>query len=114
MSVYPGIPSTSMAWASTARTWVVEYRAIGSGMVLSILTRAMAEAATIDLDVVKRELRARALHIGFGELGITAVEIPEDERHLLRWLEAGFHGDMQYMQRHGTKRSRPQELVPGT
>lgn len=68
----------------------------------------------MDLDAVKRGLRARALQLGFGELGVTAVEIPEEERHLLRWLEAGFHGDMHYMQRHGTKRSRPQELVPGT
>jgi epoxyqueuosine reductase len=74
----------------------------------------MAEAVTMDLDAVKRELRARALRLGFGELGVTTVEIPEDERHLLNWLEAGFHGEMEYMQRHGTKRSRPQELVPGT
>ena len=74
----------------------------------------MVEAVTMDLDAVKRELHARALHLGFGELGVATVEIPEDERHLLHWLEAGFHGEMQYMQRHGTKRSRPQELVPGT
>ena len=74
----------------------------------------MVEAVTMDLDAVKRELRTRALHLGFGELGVATVEIPEDERHLLHWLEAGFHGEMQYMQRHGTKRSRPQELVPGT
>jgi epoxyqueuosine reductase len=83
---------------------------------LIILTAAkpMGEAATMDLDDVKRELRARARQLGFGELGVTSIEIPEDERNLLRWLEAGFHGDMEYMQRHGTMRSRPQELVPGT
>jgi len=94
----------------------VEYRAVGSGMILIILTAIdlMVEAVTMDLDAVKRELHARALHLGFGELGVATVEIPEDERHLLHWLEAGFHGEMQYMQRHGTKRSRPQELVPGT
>jgi epoxyqueuosine reductase len=110
------MPITSMAWASMARTWVVEYRAIGSGMALIILTATdlMAEAVTMDLDAVKRELRARAQHLGFGELGVTTVEIPEDERHLLHWLEAGFHGEMEYMRRHGTKRSRPHELVPGT
>ena len=68
----------------------------------------------MDLDAVKRELRARALRLGFGELGVTTIEIPEDEQHLLRWLDAGLHGDMEYMQRHGTMRSRPQELVPGT
>jgi epoxyqueuosine reductase QueG len=32
----------------------------------------------------------------------------------LRWLDAGFHGEMGYMQRHGSMRSRPQELQPGT
>jgi epoxyqueuosine reductase len=74
----------------------------------------MAEAMTIDLGEVKRELRARARQLGFGELGVTSIEIPDDEHHLLRWLEAGFHGEMDYMQRHGTMRSRPQELVPGT
>src|SRR5690242_2213346 len=84
-------------------------------MALIILTaiELMAEAVTMDLDAVKRELRARALHLGFGELGVTAVEIPEDEQRLLHWLEAGFHGDMDYMRRHGTMRSRPRELFPG-
>src|SRR5215831_7977968 len=69
---------------------------------------------TMDLEEVKRELRTRARQLGFGELGVTSIDIPEDERHLLRWLEAGFHGDMAYMQRHGTMRSRPEELFPGT
>jgi epoxyqueuosine reductase len=40
--------------------------------------------------------------------------LAQDEQHLLNWLEAGYHGEMDYMQRHGTKRSRPRELVPGT
>ncbi len=74
----------------------------------------MAEAATMDLEELKRELRDRARQLGFNGFGVASIEIPEDERHLMRWLEAGFHGDMEYMQRHGTMRSRPQELVPGT
>lgn len=32
----------------------------------------------------------------------------------MKWLEHGFHGEMDYMARHGTKRSRPAELEPGT
>ncbi len=68
----------------------------------------------LDLAALKRELASRARELGFGALGVASVEIPEDEQHLLRWLEAGFHGDMRYMERHGSKRSRPQELVPGT
>ena len=84
---------------------------------LIILTRVTSNDSTpltIDLHEAKRELRARALALGFGELGVTDIEIPQDEQYLLRWLEAGYHGDMDYMQRHGTLRSRPQELAPGT
>ena len=68
----------------------------------------------MDLNEAKRELKARAQELGFAELGIASVEIPEDERHLVAWLEAGYQGDMDYMQRHGTLRSRAQELAPGT
>ena len=32
----------------------------------------------------------------------------------MRWLEQGRHGAMDYMQRHGRRRARPQELIPGT
>jgi len=42
------------------------------------------------------------------------VDLSEAESHLLSWLEAGFHGEMEYMERHGSKRSHPEELVPGT
>ncbi|HTD12523.1 MAG TPA: tRNA epoxyqueuosine(34) reductase QueG [Steroidobacteraceae bacterium] len=68
----------------------------------------------IDLSALKSELSARARALGFGALGVADITIPEDERHLLRWLGQGFHGEMHYMQRHGLKRSRPQELAPGT
>jgi epoxyqueuosine reductase len=74
----------------------------------------MKEPLSIDLHAAKLELAARAQALGFGKLGVASVEIPEDEQHLLRWLAAGFHGEMHYMQRHGSMRSRPQELAPGT
>jgi epoxyqueuosine reductase len=70
--------------------------------------------AVIDLNAVKRELIAGARTLGFGALGVAGITIPEDERHLLRWLAQGFHGEMHYMQRHGVMRSRPQALSPGT
>jgi epoxyqueuosine reductase len=50
---------------------------------------------------------------GFAALGVAASIWPRT-RHLLDWLEAGMHGEMHYMQRHGTRRSRPADLVPGT
>ena len=51
---------------------------------------------------------------GFQQIGIANIDLAEAEAHLLDWLAAGFHGEMDYMQRHGSKRSHPEELVPGT
>ncbi|MGH8259586.1 MAG: tRNA epoxyqueuosine(34) reductase QueG, partial [Steroidobacteraceae bacterium] len=70
--------------------------------------------AELDLDAVRRELAARARALGCDGLGVSGVELQDDERRLIQWLEAGFHGEMGYMERHGVKRSRPAELVPGT
>src|SRR5690606_638040 len=50
----------------------------------------------------------------FQQTGITGVDLGDDAARLDDWLAAGFHGDMDYMHRHGTRRTRPQELVPGT
>jgi len=52
--------------------------------------------------------------LGFQQVGFSDIELSDHENHLNNWLAKGFHGDMQYMQRHGTRRSRPQELEPGT
>ena len=71
-------------------------------------------ANPIDFEEAKRELAARAAALGFAAIGVASIEIPEDERHLLKWLAAGFQGEMDYMERHGVMRSRPQQLAPGT
>jgi epoxyqueuosine reductase len=55
-----------------------------------------------------------AQSLGFQQLGVSDIDLSEIEDQLNSWLKAGFHGEMSYMDRHGTKRSRPQELVPGT
>ena len=52
--------------------------------------------------------------LGFQQVGIATTELAEDEAHLLNWLSAGRHGEMDYMARHGVKRSRPAELRAGT
>ena len=52
--------------------------------------------------------------LGFQQTGIADVDLSTAEGHLLSWLQAGFHGEMEYMQRHGSKRSHPEELLPGT
>ena len=52
--------------------------------------------------------------LGFQQLGIAGVELDAAEARLLDWLAAGRHGDMRYMAAHGTRRSRPPALLPGT
>jgi epoxyqueuosine reductase len=52
--------------------------------------------------------------LGFQQVGIADTELSEAEQHLYTWLAAGYHGEMAWMARHGRKRSRPAQLVPGT
>jgi epoxyqueuosine reductase len=52
--------------------------------------------------------------LGFQKVGIAGVDLAEDEQRLAAWLAQKRHGTMQYMARHGTRRTRPAELIPGT
>jgi epoxyqueuosine reductase len=68
----------------------------------------------IDYAALAVQIRQWGTQLGFQQVGISSTELSEDEARLLDWLAAGHHGEMDYMQRHGTRRSRPAELVPGT
>ena len=59
-------------------------------------------------------IRTWSLELGFQQLGIAGIELSPDAAHLKDWLAKGQHGRMDYMARHGDKRARPDELVPGT
>ena len=59
-------------------------------------------------------LRAHATALGFSQIGIAGVDLSDAEPGLAAWLAEGWHGRMDYMRRHGMKRARPAELVPGT
>jgi epoxyqueuosine reductase len=52
--------------------------------------------------------------LGFSQIAIAPIDLSSAEPGLQAWLDAGFHGSMDYMARHGLKRARPAELVPGT
>ncbi|MEJ2515967.1 MAG: tRNA epoxyqueuosine(34) reductase QueG [Gammaproteobacteria bacterium] len=65
-------------------------------------------------DELTARIRAWADTLGFGAVGIARVTLAGDEAWLKRWLALGRHGEMSWMARHGTRRSRPAELVPGT
>jgi epoxyqueuosine reductase len=77
-------------------------------------TRAVNTAPTIDYVALTERIRTWARELGFQQVGVADVALERDEVWLQAWLEAGLHGEMDYMARHGAKRSRPAELVPGT
>jgi len=68
----------------------------------------------MDLAALAAQVKDWGRELGFQKIGIAGIALPEDERRLLDWLAAGRHGEMHYMARHGTRRARPEELVPGT
>ena len=70
--------------------------------------------STQDLAALAQSIKQWGRELGFQQVGITGVELGEHEGHLQRWLEAGYQGEMDYMAAHGSKRSHPDELVPGT
>ena len=52
--------------------------------------------------------------LGFQAVGIADCDLSSAEPGLLDWLAQGWHGEMDYMARHGVRRARPAEIVPGT
>lgn len=71
-------------------------------------------APDLDYPALAAQIRTWARELGFQQVGIADTDLEADEVHLLNWLAAGYHGEMSYMQRHGTRRSRPAALLPGT
>ena len=70
--------------------------------------------STPDYNALAERIRALAHAAGFQRVGITGVELKQDEAHLLDWLAQQLHGSMEWMARHGALRARPAELLPGT
>jgi len=68
----------------------------------------------LDYAALARRIKVWGKQLGFRQVGITDTDLAAHEVHLLNWLAAGRHGEMDYMQAHGTRRGRPAELVPGT
>jgi epoxyqueuosine reductase len=67
-----------------------------------------------DHTAIIETIQAWGHELGFQDIGFTGVNLHEHEAYLEKWLQAGYHGTMDWMDRHGSKRSRPSELVPGT
>src|SRR3984893_19573267 len=69
------------------------------------------EAALAELAL---RIKAWGRELGFGAVGISDADLTEAEEGLASWLEAGYHGEMDYMAKHAMTRARPAELVAGT
>lgn len=63
---------------------------------------------------LSQDLKQWGKDLGFADVGITDIDLSQAEVDHQAWLEKGYHGEMDYMAKHGTKRTRPAELVPET
>ncbi len=67
-----------------------------------------------NIHITEKKLKSWATELGFQDLGISDINLSGEEAYLKNWLKKKFHGDMEWMQRHGNKRTRPAELEPET
>ncbi len=74
----------------------------------------MNTSTTLTAEQNLHNIQDWAQALGFPHLSVTGIDLSEHETHLRNWLDKDYHGTMAYMARHGTKRSRPDELEPGT
>ncbi len=68
----------------------------------------------VNLSALARKIKQWGLELGFQAIGITDTDLTIAEQRFNQWLERQMHGDMEYMSRHGSKRTRPAELETGT
>lgn len=70
--------------------------------------------STPEFQQLAHDIKLWASELGFDQVGITDTDLSLEEPRLQAWLDAGHHGSMDYMARHGMMRARPHELLPGT
>ena len=63
---------------------------------------------------LKDDISAFACELGFQQMGVTNTELSEHVDRYQNWLNAGHHGELDYMSKHGSKRWQADELVAGT
>ena len=68
----------------------------------------------MDYDALGARIKQWGGELGFRAVGIADADLTQAEGRLAEWLALGWHGEMDYMARHGALRARPAELVPGT
>lgn len=66
--------------------------------------------ATINYQELAEKIKLWGAELGFSQVGIADVDLSLHEEKLQSWLDNQYHGDMDYMARHGLMRARPAEL----
>ena len=69
---------------------------------------------SVDLNQLAADIKRWGRELGFQQVGITDIALSDAEIRLHEWLAKGYHGSMEWLAAHGTKRSRPDELIPNT
>ncbi|MBI5437173.1 MAG: tRNA epoxyqueuosine(34) reductase QueG [Nitrosomonadales bacterium] len=80
----------------------------------AIIRLMQMETSQTDYAALAANIKEWGRALGFQAVGISDTVLDDAEARLLEWLARGNHGEMDYMAKHGAKRSRPAELVPGT
>lgn len=68
----------------------------------------------LDLHQLARDIKQWGQELGFQQVGICDTDLTLEEPRLQAWLDNQYHGEMEWMARHGMMRARPHELLPGT
>jgi epoxyqueuosine reductase len=72
------------------------------------------EINELDLSTLAKNIKLWGKALGFQAVGIADIDLKQHEKQLQQWLDNNYHGEMDYMAKHGMKRARPDELLPGT
>ncbi len=78
------------------------------------MSEPRSTSAATDWSALAADIRRWGTELGFQQLGITGIDLADDAARLQEWLDLGWHGEMDWMARHGHKRTDPAALVPGT
>ena len=71
--------------------------------------------ATKNIEInLSDQIKDWAKEFGFSSVGITDIDLSEDQRYLDKWLENGYQGEMTYLTRNNSKREFPDQLFQGT
>jgi epoxyqueuosine reductase len=72
------------------------------------------DSGPMDYGALAAKIKHWGGELGFQAVGIADTDLAAAENRLGEWLGKGWHGEMDYMARHGALRARPADLVPGT